>query len=82
MSRKVIILSLLALVVGVPFFFVGCGKKTEAELQEEERVGLREVKRQEAVGFYKDLAAKFPEHEKAQEASAKAKALDAQAPPK
>jgi hypothetical protein len=58
----------------------GCGKKSEAEIAEAERVKLREEKRQAAIKAYKDLAEKFPEHPKAKEAAAKAQALSAQAP--
>ena len=76
MLRFTLLLSSAALLL------VGCGSKTEAEKQEEERVEIREKKRQLAEGFYKDLATKFPEHEKAKEADAKAKALAAKAPPK
>ena len=55
----------------------GCGKKTEAELAEEERVKLRAQKREEAAKAYGTLAEKFPDHPKAKEAAAKAAALKA-----
>ena len=55
----------------------GCAKKTEAELAEAERSKLREEKRAAAAKAYSDLAEKFPEHPRAKEAAAKAKALSA-----
>ena len=60
----------------------GCAKKSEAELAEAERVGLREQKRQDAIKVYKELADKFPEHPKANEAAGKVQALTAAAPKK
>ena len=56
----------------------GCSKKSEAELAEIERGKMREEKRQAAVKAYSDLAEKFPEHERAKEAAAKAQTLGAQ----
>ena len=60
----------------------GCSKKSEAELAELERVGLREKKRQDAVKAYSDLEKNFPDHPRAKEAAAKAQTLGAQAPKK
>jgi dephospho-CoA kinase len=60
----------------------GCGKKTEAELAEEERVKLRADKRVEAGKVYQELAEKFPDHPKAKDADTKAKAIAAPAPKK
>jgi hypothetical protein len=55
----------------------GCGSKTEAEKQEEERTEIRKEKRAKAAALYKDLATKFPDHSKAPDAASKAKALEA-----
>lgn len=59
--------------------FAGCGKKTEAELAEMEREKLRGEKKVAAANAYRELAKKFPDHEKAKDASAKAATLEAQA---
>jgi hypothetical protein len=63
-------------------FLTGCGKKSASELAEEERNKLREVKRQNAAKYYRLLAEKYPEHEKAGEAARKAADLEAKAPKK
>jgi hypothetical protein len=60
----------------------GCGKKTEAELAEEERVKIKGEKRAEAGKVYQELAEKFPDHPKAKDADVKAKAIAAPAPKK
>lgn len=75
MLRFTLILSAIAVLAS------GCSKKTAAELQEEQRQKLREDKRSAAIKQYKELADKYPDHEKARQAADKAKALE-QAPKK
>jgi outer membrane protein assembly factor BamD (BamD/ComL family) len=75
MSRFAAILTAAAVALSVS----GCGKKSEAEKQEEDRDKLRETKRENAVKYYKTISEKFPESEHAQEALQKAKALEAAA---
>jgi hypothetical protein len=72
MLRIILILSSTAL------FLTGCGKETEAEKQEKERQALRETKRKAAIEHYKNLSENFPNHEHANEAADKVKALQAQ----
>ena len=60
----------------------GCGKKTEAELAEEERAKLKAEKRAEAGKVYQELAEKFPDHAKAKDAAVKAQAIATPAAPK
>ena len=55
----------------------GCKEKTEAEKQEDIRNTLRDTKRENAIKAYKAIAEKYPADARAQEALAKAKALEA-----
>jgi hypothetical protein len=57
----------------------GCGKKTAAELAEEERAAMKAEKRVEAGKVYQELAEKFPDHPKAKAAAMKAQAIQAPA---
>jgi outer membrane protein assembly factor BamD (BamD/ComL family) len=63
--------------VAVAFAVTGCGKKSEAEKQEEDRQKLRDKKRDNAIQYYKTLSEKFPDSEHAAEAAQRAKALEA-----
>ncbi len=60
----------------------GCKEQSEAEKKELEREKLRQFKRESAIKAYKQLAEKFPDNPRAQEALAKAKALEAGRPKK
>jgi hypothetical protein len=63
----------------IAFLVSGCGgKKTQAELQEEERQKIREQKRLDAIKQYKRLATEFSDYPKAAEAAKRAKELEAQ----
>jgi hypothetical protein len=73
MLRPTILLSLIAMLLS------GCGEKTQAEKQEEERAALRTAKKKDAQEFYNDLATKYPDDPRAEQAKAKAKALEAPA---
>jgi hypothetical protein len=57
----------------------GCGKKSAAELAEEERAALKAEKRAKAAEAYKALTDNYPTDPKAAEAAAKAAALAAPA---
>jgi hypothetical protein len=72
MFRLTVIFTSIALLIS------GCGKKTEAELAEEERQKIREQKRLDAIKQYQRLAREFPESQNAQKAADRAKALEAQ----
>jgi hypothetical protein len=72
MSRLLLLFTSVALVLS------GCGKKTAAELQEEERQKIREQKRLAAIAQYKRLAQEYPENEHANKAADRAKTLEAQ----
>ena len=74
--------TLIVVTASMATLLSGCGKKTEAELAEEERVKLKAEKRAEAGKVYKELAEKFPDHAKAKDAAVKAQAIAAPAPPK
>jgi dephospho-CoA kinase len=79
MSFRTLIVATVCLAAS---FLSGCGKKTAAELAEEERVALKAEKRAEAGKVYKELAEKFPDHPKAKDAAMKAQAIQAPAPKK
>lgn len=66
----------------IAFSASGCKEQSEAEKQEIARDTMREAKRESAIKYYKTLAEKFPEDPRAQEALAKAKALEASRPKK
>ena len=70
MLRPTILLSLTA------FLLAGCGDKTEAEKQEEERVKIRAEKKENARKYYNDLGTKYPEDPRAEQSKAKAKSLE------
>jgi hypothetical protein len=75
MSRKLLLAPLLAVA-----FLSACSEKSEAEKADEERAVIREERRKKAVEIYKQIAKEYPDDPKAEEAKAKAKALEALAP--
>src|SRR2546421_12217288 len=64
----------------VALVFPACSEKSEAEKAEEERVLIREEKRQQAIQIYQTLAKEYPDDPKADEAKEKAAALQRAAP--
>lgn len=60
----------------------GCKEPSEAEKQDKKRDELRELKRDNAIKYYKVLAEKYPDDPRAKEAVDKAKALEASKPKK
>ena len=72
MSRQLTILAAAC----ASLLFAGCGEKTADQKNEEQRVEIKEAKRQLAAKNYKILAEKFPNHEHAGEARQKAAELE------
>lgn len=70
MLRPITLLSLIAMLL------TGCGKKTEAEIQEEERAALRAKKKEDARMLYNQLVKNYPDDPRADQARAKVKALE------